>query len=74
MTDQDPRTTDEDYYDDDPRDWDEEDGDDIDCGLMPDGQCAMAGSEECDWVCPHSRSEHFAGSAAWRRKHGETDG
>ena len=22
-----------------------------DCGLMPDGQCLKAGSEECDWEC-----------------------
>jgi hypothetical protein len=21
------------------------------CGLMPDGQCTNAGSEECDWIC-----------------------
>jgi len=24
-----------------------------DCGKMPDGQCTKAGSEECDWECPH---------------------
>ncbi|MEL7754173.1 hypothetical protein VO57_015200 [Citromicrobium bathyomarinum] len=22
-----------------------------DCGLMPDGQCSMAGTEWCDWDC-----------------------
>ena len=22
-----------------------------DCGLMPDGRCMKAGSEECDWEC-----------------------
>jgi hypothetical protein len=65
-----------DYYgdetwDDDPRDWDEEDGDYEDCGLMPDGQCLKAGSEECDWECPYRMSEHFAGSPAWHKKHGE---
>lgn len=38
-------------YDDDPRDWDEEDGDDMDCGLMADGQCMLAGTEWCDWEC-----------------------
>lgn len=63
----------DDYDDDDPRDWDEEDGDDIDCRLMPDGQCLKAGSEECDWECPYRMSEHFAGSPAWRRKHGEEE-
>ena len=29
---------------------DEDDGYE-DCGLMPDGQCTKAGSEECDWIC-----------------------
>ena len=57
-------------YNDDPRDWDEEDGDDIDCGLMPDGQCSKAGSEECDFECPNRMSDLFAGSPAWCRKHG----
>lgn len=57
-----------DYYDDDPRDDGEEDGG-FDCGLMPDGQCTKAGSEECDFECPNRNSEFFAGSAAWCRKH-----
>ena len=59
-----------DYEDDDPRDWDEEDGDYEDCGLMPDGQCLKAGSEECDWECPNRNSELFAGSRAWCKKRG----
>lgn len=59
-----------DHYYDDPRDDDEEDGDDYDCGLMQDGQCLKAGSEECDWECPNRNSELFVGSAAWCRKHG----
>lgn len=25
----------------------------FDCGKMPDGTCMLAGSEECDWECPH---------------------
>jgi hypothetical protein len=29
----------------------EDDGEYEDCGLMPDGQCTKAGSEECDWDC-----------------------
>jgi len=38
-------------------DWDELDPDDddddlFDCGMMPNGQCSKAGSEECDWDCP----------------------
>ena len=41
-----------------------------DCGLMPDGQCLKAGSEECDWDCPYSRGEFFAGSELWNKKHG----
>jgi hypothetical protein len=54
---------------DDPRDCDEDDGDDFDCHLMPDGQCLAAGSEDCDWSCPMRHSEFYAGSAAWKRKH-----
>jgi DnaJ-class molecular chaperone len=26
-----------------------------DCGMMPDGQCLKAGSEECEWSCPRNR-------------------
>ena len=25
------------------------------CGMMPDGGCALAGTEHCDWECPYSR-------------------
>lgn len=31
-----------------------DDGFEFDCGMMPDGQCSKAGSEECDWDCPHN--------------------
>ena len=24
------------------------------CGMMPDGYCSMAGSEDCDWRCPRA--------------------
>ena len=24
------------------------------CGMMGDGQCVLAGTEECDWECPRS--------------------
>lgn len=75
------KTTDDPLYeayaehdDDDPPDWDEEDGDYEDCGLMHDGQCLKAGSEECDWECPNRNSELFVGSAAWCRKHGVQKG
>lgn len=37
---------------------------DADCGLMGDGQCMLAGTEWCDFECPHRDSELFAGSAA----------
>ncbi len=31
---------------------DEVEDDDLDdCMLMPDGQCMLAGTEYCDWVC-----------------------
>jgi len=33
---------------------DEYEGDGSDeCGMMPDGQCTLAGSEWCDWNCPN---------------------
>jgi hypothetical protein len=65
-----PDPDDYDHYDNDPRDDDEEDGDDFDCGLMPDGQCLLAGSEQCDFDCPNRNSELFCGSRAWCKKHG----
>lgn len=34
---------------------DEDEFDFDDCGMMPDGLCSMAGSEWCDWECPHNR-------------------
>jgi hypothetical protein len=40
----------------------------LECGLGGDGQCSLAGSEHCDFVCPFRESEDFAGSAAWRAK------
>lgn len=53
---------DDEYYDDeiDETDDDERNADaDLedalnDCGMMHDGQCSKAGSEECDWECPFS--------------------
>lgn len=41
----------------------------IDCALGPDGQCAKAGSEECDWDCPNSHGPLFCGSNAWHLRH-----
>ena len=41
------------------------------CALGPDGQCGHAGSEHCDFRCPMRDSDLFAGSAAWRKKHGQ---
>jgi hypothetical protein len=41
----------------------------LECGLGSDGQCGMAGSEHCDFICPFRNSEDFAGSAAWIAKH-----
>lgn len=34
-------------------DDDDPDDDWFDCGMMPDGYCSKAGSEECDWECPN---------------------
>lgn len=52
-----------DFYD------DLEDDPYIDCGLNPDGQCMKAGTEECDWECPNSHGEFYAGSELWNKKH-----
>lgn len=30
-----------------------EDGFEFDCGMMPDGTCMLAGTEDCDWECPY---------------------
>jgi hypothetical protein len=40
-------------FDDEPEDDDAVDLDE--CGMMPDGQCTLAGSEWCDWECPLDR-------------------
>lgn len=56
----------EDEYDD---EYDEEDEAMDNCGLLEDGQCLHAGSEQCDFMCPMRDSEYFAGSKAWIRAH-----
>lgn len=40
-----------DYNDDFGPESEDEDDEFDDCGLMPNGQCTKAGSEECDWIC-----------------------
>ena len=27
----------------------------FECGMMADGYCTMAGTEDCDWECPRGR-------------------
>jgi len=59
-------------YDDEGRfDYMDYDDDDTDgeCALMPNGQCLMVGTEDCDWECPHSRGPYYAGSEAWAKRH-----
>lgn len=47
---------DEDMFPDDDNEYDLDIEDDFDeCGMMPNGQCTMAGSEWCDWDCPRDR-------------------
>ena len=42
-------------------DDDQPDDDDLDdCGLMPNGQCLYAGTEQCDWLCKMRDSEFYA--------------
>jgi len=55
-----------DYYDDDPRDADEED-DGFECGAWFNGKfdfysCQLAGTEDCDWECPYSAGVRRAGA------------
>jgi hypothetical protein len=57
-----------DFFDDVDPDPDAADGDapEFDCHMRPDGQCGMAGSEDCDWHCPVMRGIQ----ACQRRKKG----
>ena len=41
------------------------------CGLGRGGQCSLAGTEHCDFICPFRDSEDFAGSKAWAALHGQ---
>lgn len=59
----------EDFYEDQDAEHDEDDFLEMECGLAGDGQCSMAGTEHCDFVCPYRDSEDFCGSKAWRKKH-----
>lgn len=34
------------------------------CGLMPDGQCALAGTEHCDWDCGRLNTQRIAAMKA----------
>jgi hypothetical protein len=59
----DPETAEVDFDDDDELldddEFDNGEGDEYEdalanCGMLPDGTCVKAGSEECDWECPFS--------------------
>lgn len=49
--------SDSDHYPDDDDDDDDPDQEFLDfvCGMRRDGQCSLAGSEDCDWECPRNR-------------------
>ena len=47
----------EDYDDDEPDDGDDWD---LNCHMMPDGQCSTAGSEDCEFECPHMAAQRAA--------------
>ncbi|MEO9231538.1 MAG: hypothetical protein ABI216_21670 [Devosia sp.] len=57
----DPHDYDDDFEDDDYDDFE-------DCGMGPDGQCSMAGSEWCDWDCPRSRASDRIAAMKHRAK------
>lgn len=42
---------------------DDEDCDEGDCGMGPDGQCQYAGTEWCDWSCPHGGVDGWTAEA-----------
>lgn len=44
--------------DEDEFDFDEDDDLFYDCGMGPDGLCSQAGSEQCEFECPHRRLMH----------------
>lgn len=62
-------TLDDPYRHDDDDEYEDENDLEEECGLDYDGQCSMAGSEHCDFICPNRDSEFFAGSRAWIAKH-----
>lgn len=49
---------DHDYEFDHPDEWDGEFEEE--CGLMPDGQCLLAGTEHCDWDCGRLNAARIA--------------
>jgi len=58
-------------------DWDngEDDAFDEDCGLnFDDGQCALAGTEYCDWHCSWRNSDQFAGNPGFKPKRAKKKG
>lgn len=42
------------------------------CGLCPDGQCTMAGSEFCDFQCAERNGPWFAGNPEFAERHKAT--
>lgn len=46
-----------DQYDD---DFEQDEDDEVECGLMPDGQCMLAGTEHCDWDCGALNEQRIA--------------
>ena len=61
-----------DWQDYDPHDdFEDDDFDDgmDECGLCPDGQCTMAGSEYCDFECADRNGPYFAGNPMFAERH-----
>lgn len=44
-------------YDD---DFEQDEDVEAECGLMPDGQCMLAGTEHCDWDCGALNEQRIA--------------
>lgn len=63
-----------DYDDDHVFDYmDEGDEFEEECGLMPDGQCVLAGTEHCDWDCGRLSQARIQAMKEAKSKEGQDD-
>lgn len=63
-----------DYDDDHVFDYMDEEEFEEECGLRPDGQCSMAGTEHCDWDCGALNAQRIKAMKAAHSGEGKGDG